>query len=188
MALNWVMLDQQRAPVPLRDEITVFTIDSGAEVTLYIPDAPPSQGSSAGGAGGIQKLKETGQICLTDQRVRKRDHFVSLLDSIHLIQFPTQFLFIGPPKSTFETLTVPLTSIISTSFEQPVFGTNFLAFEIKPSPDGGLSPGTKAEVRLKDRGLFQLVSVLEKSRERAIYMKRQQASDEDTLRMWCSTT
>lgn len=63
-----------------------------------------------------------------------------------------------------------------------MFGANYLSFGIRPSPDGGLTQGTTAELRLKDRGLFQFVSLLEKSRERAIYMKRQAESDEDTLR------
>jgi WW domain-binding protein 2 len=77
---------------------------------------------------------------------------------------------------------VPLYSIIGTKFEQPYFGSNFVTIDIKPSPEGGLTDGTKAEVRIKDQGLFGFVSVLEKTRERAIYMKRQAASDEDTLR------
>lgn len=71
---------------------------------------------------------------------------------------------------------------MSTSFEQPYFGSNYLSVDIKPSPDGGLTFGTKAEIRLKDRGIFEFVSVVEKTRERAIYMKRQAANDEDTLR------
>ncbi|EJD01682.1 uncharacterized protein FOMMEDRAFT_89738 [Fomitiporia mediterranea MF3/22] len=161
MALNWAMLDQQRSPIPLLNEITILTIDDGAEITLIIPNTPPSEGSSGEGVGGEKKLKETGRIYLTDQRL----------------------IFIASPNPTFETLTVPLASILSTSFEQPVFGTNYLSIDIKPSPDGGLASGTRAEIRFKDRGMFQFVSTLEKSRERAIYMKRQAASDEDTLRM-----
>lgn len=54
---------------------------------------------------------------------------------------------------------------------------------MKPSPDGGLSEGTKAELRFKDRAMFEFVSLLEKTRERAIYMKRQAAEDEEGLRM-----
>ena len=88
----------------------------------------------------------------------------------------------APPNPTFDSLSVPLASIVSTSYEQPVFGSNYLTFEIKPTPDGGLSAGTKAEIRLKDQGIFQFVSSLEKSRERAIYMKRQMESEMDTLR------
>lgn len=72
-----------------------------------------------------------------------------------------------------------------TRFEQPTFATNFLTFEIKPSPDGGLTDSTKAEVRFKDRAMFEFVSLLEKSRERAIYMRRQIAEDEEGLREYC---
>ena len=69
MALNWTMLDSSRNPVPLPDEMTILSIDSGAELTLTIPDALPQQGAAAGGSGGAKKLKETGRIQLTDQRV-----------------------------------------------------------------------------------------------------------------------
>lgn len=68
------MLDQSRNPVPLPSEMTLLTIDSGAELILTIPDAPPGQGAPSGGSGGVKKLKEIGRIQLTDQRVRVLDH------------------------------------------------------------------------------------------------------------------
>lgn len=73
-------------------------------------------------------------------------------------------------------------AILSTRFEQPTFGSNFLSFEVKPAPDGGLTEGSKVEVRFKDRAMFEFVSLLEKSRERAIYMKREVVEDDDGLR------
>jgi hypothetical protein len=83
----------------------------------------------------------------------------------------------------FQTLSVPLPSIISTKFEQPLLGSNYLLLDIKPSPDGGLTDGTKVEIRIKDTALFSFVSVLEKTREKAVYMKKQAALDEaDDLR------
>lgn len=60
-----------------------------------------------------------------------------------------------------------------------MFGANYLAFEIKPSSEGGLTDGTKAEIRLKDKGIFEFVGTVEKTRERAIYMKRQKAEEEE---------
>jgi len=54
---------------------------------------------------------------------------------------------------------------------------------MKPSHQGGLTDGTKAEVRFKDRAMFEFVSLLEKTRERWIYMRRRQVEDEDALRM-----
>lgn len=91
-----------------------------------------------------------------------------------------QLIFIGPDvKGGLESLSVPLLSILSTAFEQPMFGANYLAFDIKPSPEGGLSDGTKAEIRLKDKGIFEFVGAVEKTRERAIYMKRQKAEEEE---------
>lgn len=88
----------------------------------------------------------------------------------------------GPDSNAFESLSVPLAAILSTKFEQPFFGQNFLAIEIKPVDEGGLTVGTKAEIRLQDKGLFEFVSVLEKTRERAIYMKRSGADEEEGLR------
>lgn len=64
------MLGQDRSPIPLPNETTILTIDDGAEMSLTVPDAPPSQSSSGGGSGGEKKLKEMGRIYLTDQRVR----------------------------------------------------------------------------------------------------------------------
>jgi len=82
---------------------------------------------------------------------------------------------------TFDSLSVPLHSILSTKFEQPAFGSNYLTFEVKPSADGN---GTAVEVWFKDQAMFEFVSLLEKTRERAIYMKRQVASEDDEhLRM-----
>ena len=75
-----------------------------------------------------------------------------------------------------------MTGILSTKFEQPFFGANYLVIDIKPSPGGGLSEGTKAEIRLKDKGLFEFVSSLEKTRERAIYMRRSSCDEEEGLR------
>jgi hypothetical protein len=63
------MLNPNRSPVPLRNEMTITTIDSGVDLTLTIPDVPPSSTSSNGGSGGIRRLKEVGKIYLTDQRV-----------------------------------------------------------------------------------------------------------------------
>jgi hypothetical protein len=70
MALNWAMLDDTRSPVPIAHEMTITTIESGAELTLTIPDAPPAGTSASGGSGGSKKLKETGRMWITDQRVR----------------------------------------------------------------------------------------------------------------------
>lgn len=87
-------------------------------------------------------------------------------------------------KSSLDSLSVPLPSILSTRFEQPTFSGNYLSFEAKPSTGGGLAEGTKVEVRFKDRAMFEFVSLLEKTRERAIYMRRQAADEvEEGLRM-----
>jgi WW domain-binding protein 2 len=60
-----------------------------------------------------------------------------------------------------------------------MFGANYITFEIKPAPDGGLTKGTKAEIRLSDRGILQFWEVLQKPRERAIYERRSMALEED---------
>ena len=69
MALNWTMINPNRSPVPLPNEMTITTIDSG-DLALTIPDSPPSGPSAAGGSGGVKKLKAPGKVYLTDQRVR----------------------------------------------------------------------------------------------------------------------
>ena len=70
MALNWTMLNPDRTPVPLPRESPIMTVGSGAEVSLTIPDTPPTASATSGGAGGERKLKGTGKLFLTDQRVR----------------------------------------------------------------------------------------------------------------------
>jgi hypothetical protein len=60
-----------------------------------------------------------------------------------------------------------------------MFGANYVSFEIKPSPEGGLTKGTKAEIRLNDRGILQFWEQLQKPRERAIYERRSMALEEE---------
>jgi WW domain-binding protein 2 len=102
-----------------------------------------------------------------------------------------QLIFVSAAKSSnvvFDSLSIPLPSILSTKFEQPFFGANYLTIEIAPSQGGGLTDGSKAEVRFKDKGLFEFTSALEKTRERAIYMRRQSADEDEGLRectLWC---
>ena len=47
-----------------------MTVEPGAEVSLAIPDTPPTGSSTSGGSGGARKLNGTGRLYLTDQRVR----------------------------------------------------------------------------------------------------------------------
>lgn len=82
-----------------------------------------------------------------------------------------------------DTLSIPLLSVLSTSFVQPTFSANYLAIDIKPSPGGGLTEGTKAEIRFKDQPMFGFVSALDKLREKALFMKRDYAFLGDDLRM-----
>ena len=88
----------------------------------------------------------------------------------------------GKQAPSLESLSVPLSSLISTSFQQPLLGSNFLAMSISPSPEGGLTDGTKAEVRCSGR-LFEFAAALSKTRERAIEAMRNQDPElEDGLR------
>ncbi|THV03364.1 hypothetical protein K435DRAFT_827171 [Dendrothele bispora CBS 962.96] len=164
MALNCAMINATRDPVPLPHEQFITTVDSGAEVILHIPDAPPEGSASAGGSGGSQKLKAMGRLWITDSR----------------------FLFTSAPDSSFDSLSVPLHAILSTKFHQPTFGGNYFTFEIKPSSGGGLTDGTNVELRFKNRPMFEFVAVLEKTRERAIYMKRQAAQEDEGLPTYSS--
>lgn len=96
-----------------------------------------------------------------------------------------QLIFVSESDSGstgLNTLTIPLLSILTTKFEQPPFSLNYLRIEIRPSPDGGLTSGTMLEIQLKNQALFQFVSLLEKTRERAGYMQRQMKDEEESLR------
>lgn len=83
---------------------------------------------------------------------------------------------------SFESLSVPLDAVLSSKFEQPYFGANYLVLVIRPSLGGGLTDGTSIEIRFYDRGLFEFVSVLEKTRERVVYMRRQAMEEDENLR------
>jgi len=76
MALNCAMINSTRDPVPLPSEQFILTVDSGAEIILHIPDAPPEGSASAGGSGGSQKLKAMGRVWITDSRVSVT-HFIT---------------------------------------------------------------------------------------------------------------
>jgi len=159
MALNWTMLKPDRSPVPLPNEMTITTVTSGVDFTLTTPHGQSTSASSSGGpAAEGTRLKAMGRFWLTDQRLI----FTS-----------------STPNNAFDSLSVPLPSILSTRFEQPTFNPNYLTFEVKPSPEGGLTEGTTVMVKFKDRAMFEFVSLLEKTRERAIYMRRQAREEEE---------
>jgi hypothetical protein len=84
------------------------------------------------------------------------------------------------PSSGLDSLSVPLASLLATKFEQPLVSSNYLAVDIRPSPEGGLTDGTRAELRSKR--LYQFASVLDKARERAIFMRRQMREEQENLR------
>ena len=89
MSLNWAMLNPNRSPVPLKNEMTITTINSGVDLALAIPNVPPSTSSSAGGSGGVRRLKAMGQIWLTDQRVCSLS---STMNHIHSLLMPLTYL------------------------------------------------------------------------------------------------
>ncbi|GJJ07070.1 hypothetical protein Clacol_001269 [Clathrus columnatus] len=158
MALNWTMIDESRRYVPLQDERNVMNVDQ-AELLLIVP-------GEVGGASNPKRLKENGSIWLTDQRLI--------------------FVKTGSGDSLIDTLSVPLLSVLSTSFVQPTFAANYLAIDIRPSVGGGLTEGTKAEIRFKDHPMFGFVSALDKLRERAVFMKRESAYLGEDLPMYSS--
>ncbi|KAL1716989.1 hypothetical protein EV715DRAFT_274615 [Schizophyllum commune] len=159
MALNWTMTNADGSPIPLPQEMTICTIDSGAELKLSVP-------ADARGAAA-KTLLSAGRVYLTDKRL------------IFISRGAT-------PKPPFDSLSVPLHSVLSTKFEQPTFGSNYLKLTIKPAPDGGLTEGTEGELRFKERPMFEFVALLEKTRERAIYMARQTEADDENLPTYSS--
>jgi len=157
-SINWTMLDDQQNPVPLPGEERVMDIDQGVEVTLQVPST-----RSTGGIGGSgDKLKETGRLRLTDKRLI----FQAARGS-------------GNTKPTFDSLSVLLHGILSTQFQQPTFAANYLIMELKPAAGGGLSEGTRCEVRFKDQPMLPFINTLDKSRERAVYRMRDAMFEDD---------
>ncbi|KIJ69907.1 hypothetical protein HYDPIDRAFT_78615 [Hydnomerulius pinastri MD-312] len=160
MALNWVTVVESN-PLLLQGEEFIETVDQ-VKCNITIPDAPPSTSSAAsGGTGGLKKLEGVGRLDLTNQRLI----WTSPSDA----------------RSTFKSLTIPLASILSSKFEQPIFGANYLVLSIKPTPEGGLTEGTTLEIRFLNTGMFRFVGTLEKTREKAIYMRRRSMEDEENL-------
>ncbi|KZT60800.1 hypothetical protein CALCODRAFT_448280 [Calocera cornea HHB12733] len=160
MSLNWAMLDPSSAePIPLPDEEMILALP-GAEFTLFVPSPPPptSGAQSAGGAGGQpRKMLASGRVWVSDQRV----------------------IFVPQPAkdAPYASLSLPLPAILSTSFQQPIFGSNHIVLSLAPTPGGGLTQGTKAEVRFRDRGAFEFVKVLEAARERAVHKERERGDE-----------
>jgi WW domain-binding protein 2 len=87
----------------------------------------------------------------------------------------------GQPGS-FDTFSVQLLSLLSIQYQQPYFASNYIALDVKPAPGGGLTEGAKAELRLKDKGIFELFATLEKSREHAFYKQRDEMLNVSELR------
>jgi WW domain-binding protein 2 len=68
MALNWTMINDQ-GPVPLPEE-RMLSRESGADVTIRIPNVPPEGEATSGGSGGqARTLKALGNVWVTTQRV-----------------------------------------------------------------------------------------------------------------------
>jgi len=164
-SIDWTMLDDNRDPVPLPGEESVMDIDHGVEMTLLIPDSRPSGG--IGGSG--ERLRETGKLWLTDKRLI----FQTTKTSKNL-------------TPSFNTFSVLLHGILSTQFVQPTFAANYLIMDLKPAPGGGLGDGSKCELRFKDQPMLPFINVLDKSRERAVY-RRRDAMFEDDLPTYSSS-
>jgi len=82
----------------------------------------------------------------------------------------------------FKSFTGLYQSILSTKYEQPWWGGNYISFSLIPTPDGGLTGGAGAvvncELRVDGGGLFQFCSAFQNEIERA----RQRKLDAGTLR------
>ncbi|KAF9238793.1 hypothetical protein BU15DRAFT_75016 [Melanogaster broomeanus] len=160
MALNWVTIVDGK-PLLLQNESFLEEVDN-VKYNLAIPEVPPSGSSSAGGSGGLKRLEAVGKMYLTDQRI--------------IWTTPN-----ADSNSTLKSLTVPLSSILSSKYEQPIFGANYLVLTVKPTPDGGLTEGTTLEIRFVNTPMFSFVKALEHTRAKAIFLKRRSMEDEENL-------
>jgi hypothetical protein len=178
MSLNWVMLDERKQPVPLPHERILSTVPD-AHLTLHVGTPP-------------QTLTASGTIWLTSDRVSPVKPKTCPL-------IPAQFVFAASPQAQstpgagllalvsqavspappaapstkLDSLSVPWLSVLSTSFVQPYFAANYLAMDVRPAEGGGLTLGTKAEVRLVERGMFEFIKTVEGVRNRAIERARE---------------
>jgi hypothetical protein len=66
--------------------MSLSNVDSGVDIVLSIPDSPAS--STTAGSGGAKKLKETGQIWVTDQRVRPIHVFSQAIKQLNMAPHP----------------------------------------------------------------------------------------------------
>lgn len=181
MALNWVMLDANRHPLSLPGESNISIPISDVECTL---DTPSMSVQSTSSDVGRTRQKESGGVMLSDKRVSPNDRTLwCATDTVCLIV--PQLIFVARSdlraNPSFESLTIPLESILSCKFEQPFFGSNYVALGIKPSEGGRLPDGTTVEIRSHHSGLHSFVCILEKTRERAVYMRH--SLDDEELRM-----
>ncbi|KAJ7638410.1 hypothetical protein FB45DRAFT_786673 [Roridomyces roridus] len=191
MALNWTMLNATtRSPVPLPNE-TITTTINNVEMKILVPEPQP------------RTLEAIGNVYFTDQRVGFCSSISGMVTQSIQLVFTSHKPADGSSTS-FDSLSVPLLSILSTKFEQPsvlpsLYETvttftapklgNYVIFEIRPSAEGGLVKGTMAEVRPKDGGLvFGFYGTLQKAREAAIFRKRQEAENEQGLPVYTSPT
>ncbi|KIJ57116.1 hypothetical protein M422DRAFT_238685 [Sphaerobolus stellatus SS14] len=150
MALNWTMLDEARKPVPLNEDEHIVKDIESSEVTLIISE----------GEGKTKTLKANGRLWLSDARL------IFVRDTVSA-------------AAPFDSVSVPLINILSTSYKQPVFGTNYVAIDIRPTSGGGLTEGTKAEIRINDQGIFGFWNALQKMREMAVEKKRTRAGEDE---------
>ena len=185
MSINWAQLNERKQPIPINNEVIVKS-EPNADLVLSCNPPETNPAPSAKGKAKVYTLKATGTVYVTDQRVRWLAPLISHLPflTIHLL---IQLVFVssvfGEPDS-FDTFSVQHLSVLSIQYQQPYFGSNYIALDIKPASGGGLTEGTKAELRLKDKGLFELSGALEKSREMALYKKRDEMLNQPDLRKY----
>lgn len=78
MALDIAALESNRKPIPFPHEQIITTIDTGVIVHLDIPDA-----------SGTKKLRATGAVWVTDQRVSNHSLSLANPSSLSLCQHQT---------------------------------------------------------------------------------------------------
>ncbi|KAF8725060.1 female pronucleus assembly, partial [Rhizoctonia solani] len=170
MSLNWVMLDERKKPVPLPNERNISTVPN-AQLTVHIPN------SSDNGTNLTQTITASGDVWLTSHRFVFVAAPESQSTSLGLFALVSHVISSAPANETsgtkLETLSLPWLSVLSTSFAQPYFGANYLAMDVRPAEGGGLVLGTKVEVRLTDRGMFEFINMVEGIRNKAIERARE---------------
>ncbi|PVU91831.1 hypothetical protein BB561_004182 [Smittium simulii] len=149
MALNCVLLKSDACtPVELNNENFLCNAE-GVSFSLQF-------GSGYPGNSGVYRC-DSGAAHLSNKRLL----FINFKQA--KLTGSTSY---GKTDAKFYSFSVPLTYISELSYEQPIFGSNYLSAKVEPVPEGGLKSNGNLKLYFKKTGGFELFSILQSMKER----------------------